>query len=80
MAENKSKNAPAPEKQASNNVVPLGAHKCKSEGCNKKPDRAEFCGEHYAWFKEGLITMEGYRARDFDKKYHAFMRRTSKAS
>ncbi|MBX2996031.1 MAG: hypothetical protein KF681_14490 [Bdellovibrionaceae bacterium] len=80
MAENKSKNAPAPEKQAPSNVVSLQAHKCTAEGCKHKPDRAGFCSEHYTWFKEGLITMEGYRAKDFDKKYHAYMNRKNRAA
>lgn len=56
-------------------VVSLSAHKCTAENCKAKPDRAGFCGEHYGWFKEGLLTLEGYKAKDFDKKYHAFMRR-----
>ncbi|MFN7262459.1 MAG: hypothetical protein ACK5RO_12700 [Pseudobdellovibrionaceae bacterium] len=65
------------EKQVPNNVVPLQASKCNAEGCKSKPSRAGFCEEHYTWFKEGLITLEGNKAKDFDKKYHAFMRRKS---
>ena len=80
MAENKSKNAPAPEKQMPSNVVQLNAHKCVAEGCKKNPERAGFCQEHYMWFKEGLITMEGYHAKDFDKKYNAFLQRQKKAA
>jgi hypothetical protein len=79
-SENKSKNAPSPEKQAPSNVVALQAHKCTAEACKKKPERAGFCSEHYTWFKEGLITMEGYRAKDFDKKYHAYMNRKNRAA
>ncbi len=48
-------------------------HKCRSEECKKKPERAGFCMEHYDWFKWGLITLEGYKARDFDKKYQGFL-------
>lgn len=59
----------APE-SAGNNVIPLS--KCRAEGCTKKGDRAEFCPEHYEWFKFGLITKEGKRPTDFDKKYQAF--------
>ena len=55
---------------AASNVIPLS--KCKSEGCNKKSDRLDFCNEHYSWFKFGLITKEGKRPVDFDKKYTAF--------
>lgn len=80
MAENKSKTAPAPEKQAPSNVVSLTAHKCTAEDCKKNPERAGFCGEHYMWFKEGLLTLEGYRAKDFDKKFNNFMNRAKKAA
>lgn len=68
----KSENA---DKQFPNNVVQLHANKCVAEDCKTKPARAGFCNEHYDWFKEGLLTMEGYKAKDFDKKYHAWMRR-----
>ncbi len=62
-------------KQVPNNVVPLSPQKCTADDCKKKPTRAGFCDEHYEWFKEGLITKEGHRPSDFDKKYQAFMRR-----
>ena len=73
-------NAPAPEKQMPSNVVALQATKCVGEGCKAKPARAGFCDEHYTWFKEGLMTIDGYRAKDFDKKYHAWQLRKSKAA
>lgn len=69
------KNNPAPEKQMPGQVVSLTAHKCTAEHCKAKPDRAGFCSEHYTWFKEGLLTLEGYKAKDFDKKYHDYLRR-----
>ena len=59
-----------------NNVVDM-PRKCKGEGCAKKDARFGFCQEHFGWFKEGLITLEGYRAKDFDKKYHAWLRRNA---
>lgn len=81
MSEKKpTKNTPAPEKQMPSNVVSFAAAKCTAEGCSKKPSRAGFCEEHYEHFKEGLITMEGYKARDFDKKYHAWMKRKQVAA
>ena len=80
MSEKKMKSAPAPEKQIPNNVIPLKAEKCVSEDCKKKPERAGFCGEHYVWFKEGLITVDGYKAKDFDKKYYNYMARTKKVA
>lgn len=73
----KAKTNPSPEKQMPGNVVALGPSKCVAEECKAKPSRAGFCEEHYLWFKEGLITMDGYKAKDFDKKYHAYMRRKS---
>jgi hypothetical protein len=74
------KSAPAPEKQMPNNVVSLQASKCVAEGCKTKPARAGFCDEHYTWFKEGLLTIDGYHAKDFDKKYHAWQLRKQKAA
>lgn len=77
----KQSKSPAPsEKQMPSNVVPLQAVKCTAEGCKTKPSRAGFCEEHYMWFKEGLLTIDGYRAKDFDKKYHAWLRRKDKAA
>lgn len=77
MAKN---NTPATEKQMPTNVVPIKAEKCASDDCKKKPEKAQFCAEHFAWFKEGLITADGHKAKDFDKKYHAWMRRSQKAA
>ncbi len=78
MSEKKAvKNNPSPEKQMPGNVVALGPTKCCAEACKAKPERAGFCGEHFMWFKEGLLTLEGYKAKDFDKKYHAMLRRKS---
>ena len=45
---------------------------CKAEGCKKKAEKMDFCSEHYDWFKFGLITKEGKKPIDFDKKYAAF--------
>jgi hypothetical protein len=76
MADKKElKNTPAPEKQIPNNVVALTSNKCTAESCKAKPARAGFCEEHYLHFKEGLITLDGYKAKDYDKKYHAWLRR-----
>ena len=62
------------DKQVPNNVIKLGPTKCSGEGCNKKPDKAGFCAEHFEWFKAGLITKEGAKAADFEKKHYHFMR------
>jgi hypothetical protein len=79
MSEDKktTKGNTAPEKQMPGKVVNLDAHKCTAEFCKAKPDRAGFCSEHYVWFKEGLLTLDGYKAKDFDKKFHAWQRRKS---
>lgn len=76
-AKKEGKAAPSPEKQIPNNVVQLGPVKCVGEECKRKPVRAGFCDEHYTWFKEGLMTLQGEKARDFDKKFYAWQRRKS---
>jgi len=52
---------------------------CIGEGCKKKPDAAGFCEEHFIWFKEGMLTKEGKKPSDFDKKLVNFMRRKKAA-
>jgi hypothetical protein len=61
-------------KQNSNNVIQL-PERCKAEGCSKKSEKASFCGEHFMWFKEGLVTKEGKRPVDFDRKLYHLNRR-----
>ncbi|MNK08124.1 hypothetical protein D3C87_260520 [compost metagenome] len=68
------------EKQIPNNVVALGSNKCCAEGCKKNHDKAGFCAEHFDWFKAGLITREGARASDFDKKYYHYAAAKKKAA
>lgn len=46
----------------------VGGSQCLAAGCTQRPARAEFCDEHFKWFKVGLITVRGERAKDFDKK------------
>ena len=60
------------------NVVHLPT-RCPAEGCGKKPQRAGFCSDHFTWFKEGLISRSGEKAKDFDKKYQAYLRRQKAA-
>jgi len=55
-----------------NAVVPLS--RCACDGCNKKQELQNFCKEHFDWFKWGMLTKEGKKPVDFDKKYQAFMR------
>ncbi|MFZ4403798.1 MAG: hypothetical protein ACOYOK_06820 [Pseudobdellovibrionaceae bacterium] len=59
--------------QIPNNVIQLGTAKCLADDCKKTGLRAGFCKEHFDWFKEGLITKEGHKAVDFDKKYQHFV-------
>jgi hypothetical protein len=70
----------ANDKKGADNVVGIG--QCRSEKCSKKEEKMGFCKEHYGWFKEGLITKDGKRPSDFDKKYQAFLHRkpTGKAA
>ncbi len=53
---------------------------CPVEKCGKKATRAEFCDEHFVWFKEGLINRKGEKAKDFDKKYQAYLMRNKKSA
>ncbi len=62
----------------SSNVVPMAV--CPAEKCGKKATRAEFCNEHFVWFKEGLIARSGEKAKDFDKKYQAYLMRQKKSA
>lgn len=62
------------------NVVQLAAATCCVEKCGKKGDRLNFCPEHYAWFKEGLVNKQGKKPVDFDKKYQAYLLRTKAAA
>ena len=55
-----------------------GSALCIVEKCGKRTDRMNFCTEHYAWFKEGLINKKGVRPSDFDKKFQAYSTRTKK--
>jgi hypothetical protein len=61
------------------NVVAIASSQCVVDKCGKKSDRMNFCPEHYAWFKEGLISKKGVRPTDFDKKYQAYMTRKKAA-
>jgi len=63
------------DKQIPSNVVPMAASKCTAEGCKAKPTKAGFCNEHFDWFKAGLITKEGLKASDFDKKYYHYTKK-----
>ncbi len=49
------------------------AEACKCGGCKKPSARFSFCGEHYEWFKFGLITKAGQKVVDFEKKFDHFM-------
>ncbi len=53
---------------------------CTVGGCGKKADKSTFCGQHFLWFKEGLINRKGEKPRDFDRKYHAFTMKQKKAA
>ena len=53
---------------------------CMAEICKKKSEKAGFCMEHFDWFKEGLITKEGRKPSDFEKKYFNYMQRRKPAA
>lgn len=47
---------------------------CKADGCKKKSEKMDFCAEHYEWFKWGMMTRDGKKPIDFDKKYQSYMK------
>lgn len=76
MKEKKEPKGPGPS-PVPQNVVAMPS-RCPVEGCGKKATKAEFCDEHFIWFKEGLISRDGKKPKDFDKKYRAYMARVAK--
>jgi len=72
------KKAPVPGAQPK--VIQLKPDGCIAEGCKLKPIRAGFCDEHYTWFKEGLVTKDGRRPIDFEKKFFHFQQRRAKSA
>lgn len=50
---------------------------CRAEGCKKKMEKADFCNEHFIWFKAGLVKKDGSAPKDFDKKYIQYIRRAA---
>jgi hypothetical protein len=69
--------APTMVAPSKNNVMALPGM-CMAEGCKSRSVKASFCTEHFDWFKEGLITKEGRRPSDFDKKHFDYTRRLAK--
>ena len=58
--------------QPQNNVVSINFNQCLMEDCKTKPKKLGFCSEHYAWYRFGVISKEGKKPKDFDKKLVAF--------
>lgn len=56
-----------------NNVLAM-PNRCSVKDCKKSPTLVNFCSEHYEWFKFGMITKNGDKPVDFDKKQQAFMK------
>lgn len=61
------------QENAGGNVVAMPS-RCSAEGCKTPTDKLNFCSEHYEWFKWGLITKDGKKPTDFDKKYQAYVK------
>lgn len=59
--------------QVPGKVISMDDYRCKAEGCKAKSSKANFCQEHFEWFKAGLITKEGAKAQDFEKKYYQWV-------
>ena len=60
----------AAPKTQNNSAAPstTGSGFCLADGCKKSTELADFCGTHFLWFKLGLITKRGAKAKDFEKK------------
>lgn len=69
-----------PKQQGGGKVVSIAADSCVTEGCKLKSARAGFCDEHYSWFKAGLVTKDGRRPIDFEKKFFHFQNRRAKSA
>jgi len=69
--------APTTTPSSKNTVLALPGM-CLTEGCKARSEKANFCMEHFDWFKEGLVTKEGRRPSDFDKKFFDYTRRLAK--
>jgi hypothetical protein len=69
------------EVAAKNSEAPVagGPTSCVAEGCKQKSSRLNFCSEHYDWFKAGLVTKNGIRPRDFDKKWINYTKKKAAA-
>ena len=46
---------------------------CTAEGCKTNEWKFSFCGEHYEQFKFGLITKQGKKVSDYEKKIDHYM-------
>lgn len=81
MAEDKKK---SPEKKTFETVnqgakvIKLDFEHCRAESCKAKISRAEFCEEHFDWFKAGLIKRTGERVPDFQKKFLSYQNQPKK--
>lgn len=56
-------------RQIPTNVISLESSRCACNGCKAKATQADFCAEHFGWFKAGLIRKDGSESPDFDKKF-----------
>ena len=67
------------QKSSGATILQLGGG-CLADTCKKKSEKAGFCMEHFDWFKEGLITKEGRKPSDFEKKFFSYQQRRRPAA
>ncbi len=77
---NDKQDSPKIQTQVPGNVVSMADYRCHADGCKAKSTKAGFCEEHFAWFKAGLITKEGVKAQDFEKKIYQYQAAQKKAA
>ena len=68
----KQASTPKVQTQVPGKVISMDDYRCHADGCKAKSTKAGFCEEHFAWFKAGLITKEGAKAQDFEKKFYQY--------
>jgi hypothetical protein len=78
MAEQVAKRKETKSHEQHGNVVAM-PDMCLCQGCKKRSEKAGFCMEHFDWYKEGIITKEGRKPVDFEKKLFHFNRRKQAA-
>ena len=77
MSEKKDKKQ---ENKHVNNIVAFPPASVHCVACSKKKVKAQFCEEHFLWFKEGLIDKKGHKPKDFQQKHALYLKKQAKVA